>query len=353
MVKLLIVEHDLADLDILRYELKKTHFQFEDRQVQTKDEFEEALERYKPDIILSDYNLPSFDAPAAFQIKERLRPGVPFIIVSGAIGEENAVELIKQGVTDYVSKDKLFTIYPKITRALKEVKDRKEKKMAEQKLLQERIMHQRLLAQATIDGQEKERAEIGQELHDNINQMLSIVKLYLSLLMEGSDEEERLLYQSLNLINTCINEIRSISQTLIPPVLKEDGLVAAVDELIERVKIAKPFSLHFRYEEGRGKEISEKEQLTLYRIIQEQFNNIIKHAAATKVDIELKEDDMHILLRISDNGKGFDTKAKGKGVGLNNMLHRVRLLDGDMEIISHQGAGCTLKVSIPKEHEMA
>jgi two-component system sensor histidine kinase UhpB len=129
--------------------------------------------------------------------------------------------------------------------------------------------------------------------------------------------------------------------------------VAAVDELIERVKIAKPFSIHFKYEEGRGMDVSEKEQLTLYRIIQEQFNNIIKHAAATKVDIELKEDDMHIFLQISDNGKGFDTREKAKGVGLNNMLHRVRLLDGDMEIISHQGEGCTLKVSIPKEHEMA
>jgi len=353
MVKVLIVEHDPTDLDLLKYELRKNHFDYEAKVVQTKDAFEQALELFQPEIILSDYNLPSFDAPTAFQIKERILPAVPFIIVSGAIGEENAVELIKRGVTDYVSKDKLFTIHLKITRALKEVKDRKEKKMAEEKLIRERIRHQRMLAQATVDGQEKERAEIGQELHDNINQVLSIVKLYLSLLMEGSDEQERLLLQSLGLINTCINEIRSISQTLIPPEFKEEGLAAAVDELIERIKIAKPFSIHFKYEEGRGKEINEKEQLTLYRIIQEQFNNIIKHAAATKVDIELKEDDMHIFLRISDNGKGFDTRSKGKGVGLNNMLHRVRLFDGDMEIISGQGAGCTLKVSIPKEHETA
>jgi len=353
MVKVLIVEHDPEDIDLLHYELRKNDFQYEARQVETKEQFEEALELFRPEIILSDFNLPSFDAQMAFQIKERILPGVPFIIISGAIGEENAVEQIKLGVTDYVSKDKIFTIYPKITRALKEVKDRMEKKNAEQKLIRHRLTHQKMLAQATIDGQEKERAMIGQELHDNINQILSIVKLYLSLVMEGSDEQERLLGQSLNLINTCINEIRNISQTLIPPELKEDGLVAAVDQLIDRIKIAKPFSIHFKHVESTRKEINEKEQLTLYRIIQEQFSNIIKHAAATKVDIELKEDDRQISLRISDNGKGFDTRSKWKGVGLNNMLHRVRLYDGDMEIISRQGAGCTLKVSIPKEHEMA
>jgi len=353
MVKVLIVEHDPEDLDILHYELRKNQFQYESRQVETREQFKEALELFRPEIILADFNLPSFDAQTAFLIKERILPGVPFIIISGAIGEENAVEQIKRGVTDYVSKDKIFTIFPKITRALKEVKDRTEKKNAEQKLMQQRLMHQRMLAQATIDGQEKERAGIGQELHDNINQVLSIVKLYLSLVMEGSDEQERLLFQSFNLINTCINEIRNISQTLIPPELKEDGLVAAVDQLIDRIKIAKPFSIHFKHPKGAGKEINEKEQLTLYRIIQEQLSNIIKHAAATKVDIELKEDNRQISLRISDNGRGFDTRSKGKGVGLNNMLHRVRLFDGDLQIISRQGAGCTLKVSIPKEHEMA
>jgi signal transduction histidine kinase len=353
MVKVLILEHDVTDLDLLRYELRKNHFDYAGKVVQTKDQFEEALDMFRPEIILADYNLPSFDAPTAFQIKERVLPGVPFIIVSGAIGEENAVDLIKRGVTDYVPKDKLFTIFPKINRALKEVKDRKEKKIAEEKLFRERIMHQRMLAQATIDGQEKERAEIGQELHDNINQILSIVKLYLSMVGEASDEQPKLLKQSQDLIDTCINEIRKISQSLIPPAFNEEGLVAAVDELIERIKIARPFSIHFRYEEGSGKEINEKEQLTLYRIIQEQFNNIIKHAGATKVDVVLKEDDMQVVLQISDNGKGFDTGTKGRGVGLNNMLHRVRLFDGDMEIISGQGAGCTLKVCIPKEHEMA
>ena len=210
-----------------------------------------------------------------------------------------------------------------------------------------------MLAQATVDGQEKERAEIGQELHDNINQVLSIVKLYLSLLMEGSDEQERLLLQSLGLINTCINEIRSISQTLIPPEFKEEGLAAAVDELIERIKIAKPFSIHFKYEEGRGKEINEKEQLTLYRIIQEQFNNILKHAAAKKILVRLKQEENTTILIIKDDGVGFDTTKKSTGVGLVNMKTRASLFNGELSILSSPGKGCELKVVFAPSEEKA
>ena len=353
MVKILILEHDPMDLDLLRYELKKNRFEYESTVAQSKEEFVNALSDFKPDIILADYNLPSFDAPSAFRIKQKMLPETPFIIVSGAIGEENAVQLIKNGVTDYVPKDKLFTIVPKINRALQESRDRREKIEAEQRLAEERARHQKMLARATIEGQEKERTEIGKELHDNINQMLSIIKLYVSLLEESSEDWPRLVQQSLYLLDTCINEIRKISQTLIPPEFKEEGLVAAVDTLIERIRVAKPFSINFKYEEGRGMEINEKGQLTLYRIIQEQFNNIIKHAGATKVDVEIREDEGQVFLQITDNGRGFDPRTKVTGVGLNNMLSRVRLFDGDLQIISGSGTGCTLKVSLPKEHELA
>jgi two-component system sensor histidine kinase UhpB len=209
-----------------------------------------------------------------------------------------------------------------------------------------------MLARATIGGQERERAEIGKELHDNISQTLSIIKIYISMAAEGDDDWRQLLAQSEAMVNRCINEIRAISHTLIPPPFKEEGLIAAVDTLIDRIRVARPFSIHFRYDEGKGKEIDEEEQLALYRIIQEQFNNIIKHAAATRVDVELTENEEQVFLQITDNGQGFDTGNKGKGVGLNNMLSRVRVFDGDLEIISGRGEGCTLKVCLPKEHEM-
>ncbi|SHG03548.1 sensor histidine kinase [Pedobacter caeni] len=133
-LNILILEDNESDADLLNRELKKSGLSFTAKVVQTRAEFENALQSFEPDLILSDYSLPSFDAVTAFRIKQDKHPHIPFIIISGIIGEENAVELIKAGVTDYVSKDKLFTLSTKITRALNDSRDRKEKALTEEKL---------------------------------------------------------------------------------------------------------------------------------------------------------------------------------------------------------------------------
>jgi len=102
--KVLVLEDNEHDADLLCRELKKSGLSFISKIVQNRSEYENALEHFQPDIILSDYSLPSFDAVTAFQIKQILSPLIPFIIVSGIIGEENAVALINSGVTDYTSK---------------------------------------------------------------------------------------------------------------------------------------------------------------------------------------------------------------------------------------------------------
>lgn len=127
-LKILILEDTLSDVDLLKRELKKSDLNFIFEIVQTRETFENALNNFIPDLILSDFNLPSFDGLSAFHIKQKKLPEIPFIIVSGAIGEEKAVELIKNGVTDYTQKDKLFTLNQKITRALKEVEEKKRRK---------------------------------------------------------------------------------------------------------------------------------------------------------------------------------------------------------------------------------
>lgn len=133
-LKILILEDNESDADLLNRELKKSGLSFIAEIVQTRLEFELALENFSPDLILSDYSLPSFDAVTAFHIKQNRDPLIPFIIVSGIIGEENAVELIKAGVTDYVSKNKLFTLSTKIDRALNDIQARKEKIITDKKL---------------------------------------------------------------------------------------------------------------------------------------------------------------------------------------------------------------------------
>lgn len=117
-VKILILEHDLNDLELLQYELRKMDIPFVARAVRLKREFVNAMLGFKPDIILSDYSLPSFDGIEAFELRQSLAPEVPFIFVSGNIEEEYSLLLKQQGLTDYVRKDNLLSLQSKLSRIL-------------------------------------------------------------------------------------------------------------------------------------------------------------------------------------------------------------------------------------------
>ncbi len=142
--KILIVEHDPSDLELMQYELKKGGVNYISEIVQNEEDYRNALKTFIPDIILSDYSFPSFDGHTAFNMREAIAPDTPFIFVSGTIGEENSIEYIKNGVTDYALKDKLFTLATKINRALKEAKEKQQRLKAEQ----ERIQNEGRLARA-------------------------------------------------------------------------------------------------------------------------------------------------------------------------------------------------------------
>jgi signal transduction histidine kinase len=353
--KVLILEHSQEDIELLIYELKKGGLSYVSEIVETRDTFRQALIDFKPEIVLSDYSLPTFDGFAAYQIKQELCPDIPFIIVSGTIGEENAVDLIKNGVTDYVLKDKLFTIIPKIKRALKECRERVEKRRVESnlrnseiQLAHEREEHQRNLVRASIESQEKERGQIGRELHDNINQILAVTKAYVDTAVHEDDRRVELLQRSLKNLDMAINEIRKMSKSLVPPSMKEDGLVASVTDLVENMRVVNRFRIDFRCEKENLYNLGEDQQLALYRIVQEQVNNIIKHADAHNVCIELTGKNGYVSLMIADDGKGFDPKARSKGVGLSNIMSRIEVFGGNFELISSRGTGCTLKVKMPR-----
>jgi len=133
-IKVLIVEDNPNDADLLLRTLTKNNFVFTSEIVETQDTYKNSLDKFVPDIILSDFRLPAFDGITAFNIKQEKSPDIPFIIVSGTIGEERSIELIKNGVTDYALKNKLYTLPLKITRALKDADEKKEKKIADEEL---------------------------------------------------------------------------------------------------------------------------------------------------------------------------------------------------------------------------
>jgi PAS domain S-box-containing protein len=134
--KILILEHDVCDVELIQRELKKSDINYDYKIVNNEFTYTDALKSFSPDIILSDYSLPSFDGKTAFEIKQQLASTIPFIFVTGAIGEENSVELIKKGVTDVTLKDKLFILNTKIEKALKESNDLRIKKKTEQDLIE-------------------------------------------------------------------------------------------------------------------------------------------------------------------------------------------------------------------------
>lgn len=119
--KILILEDSPTDAELMEKELRKRGLRFVSKRVMAREDFLNALRTFLPDIILSDYNLPQFDGLSALQIVREKSPDTPFIFVTGAIGDERAIETLKKGAVDYVLKDKLVQLMPAIERAFREV----------------------------------------------------------------------------------------------------------------------------------------------------------------------------------------------------------------------------------------
>ncbi|MBD0331771.1 MAG: PAS domain S-box protein [Chitinophagaceae bacterium] len=223
-----------------------------------------------------------------------------------------------------------------------------ERKKLEQKLVADRINQQKMITQATIDGQEKERREIGRELHDNIGQQLTTTKLFLDLAKSSADDAtNEMISMALKSISDLINEIRGISRALMPSTLEDLGLIDSISELIESISRIQPIKIDFDYSYFNENTIAENKKLMLFRIIQEQLNNIIKYAGASYVTITLHKKDDEISLEIIDNGKGFKTNSIKSGSGLKNIQSRAELFGGYMLVKSQPGKGCRLQVLIP------
>jgi len=133
-LRILILEDVPSDAELMEDELTESGLTFVSKRVATKASFIKACDEYQPDIILSDYSLPSFDGLSAMKLALEKCPNVPYIFVSGALGEEMAIELLKKGATDYVLKHRLSRLGPAVSRALQEVEERKERKRIEEEL---------------------------------------------------------------------------------------------------------------------------------------------------------------------------------------------------------------------------
>jgi signal transduction histidine kinase len=205
----------------------------------------------------------------------------------------------------------------------------------------------KLITEAVILAQEKERSLIGLELHDNINQVLTTVKLLNEMVMEGIGDPKIFLPKASMHLQECINEIRSLSKRLSAPTLGKISLEESVKDLIDSINVTSKIKIE-RQISGFENIILDKElHLGLYRILQEQLNNVLKHSEASEVMVSLDRNHDKIRLSIIDNGKGFKLNSNKGGIGMMNMQTRAENLNGTFELNSSPGMGCKVEVLLP------
>ncbi|MDQ6609500.1 MAG: PAS domain-containing protein, partial [Bacteroidota bacterium] len=226
-------------------------------------------------------------------------------------------------------------------------RDISQRKHLEAELLANELEHKKLINQATVDSQEQERGEIGKELHDNINQVLTTTKLYLELALVREEMTNELIIKSSKNISSVITEIRQLSRSLMDPSLGDLGIIDSVNDLIQDINLTRKVHVSLEIDTQIENRLDKKQKLTLFRIIQESLNNAIRHAKAkfVSVNVSLQQEIVHLV--VSDDGIGFNLETAKKGAGLKNITNRVYLVNGKFSIDTEPGKGCKISISFP------
>lgn len=196
-----------------------------------------------------------------------------------------------------------------------------------------------------IETQEKERQRIAADLHDRVGSMLSAIKLHFGVFKPGQSGAVSQYNKVSDMLDEACEEIRLVSHNLVSGLLSTFGLVPALRDLLDALTQSSGISFHLEAH-GLQERIPPEAETNLYRVFQELLNNTLRHAKATRVDIELTLFNNQLTCIYSDNGKGFDTAHNGNGIGLKNMHARIEKLGGSMHIDSGRGNGSTFVFKI-------
>lgn len=214
------------------------------------------------------------------------------------------------------------------------------------KKLQNEIFRQKELeTKALFEGEQNERIRIARDLHDSVGQMLSLVKMNLSS-QEQTVENENIQ----NLVDKTISEVRTISHNLIPEELNF-GIFPALENLAEKVNSSSSTKMELNIpDEIKVLKFQKQNELSIYRIVQEVVNNMIKHADASAINLSIRKLDKSLIINIKDNGKGLDENSisNSSGIGWKNINARVNMMDGKMKIESEKLAGTQIEITLPQ-----
>ena len=224
--------------------------------------------------------------------------------------------------------------------------DISELRRLEQERLTSKMNEQKKITQAMLQAQERERNQLGRELHDNISQLLAAIKMKLGFGLSNYDDGISIFTECIGHVQEAMTETRNLSHRMVMPRFEENGFENALKDLLSNYSNEQR-SVSIEIIKLDEKMIPAGVKESLYRIVQEQLHNIEKYARASLVKFHLDAQADYVNLTIEDNGVGFNVKQKRKGIGLTNIMNRAESYNGSVNIISEPGKGCKLIVEVP------
>lgn len=342
------LEDSVPDHELAQLALRKSGLAFDMVRVDTPEAFQSQMEACEFDVILADYRLPGFTAIDIWQtLPERARR-VPFILLSGAIGESAAVAAIKLGISDYLLKDDMAKLAHVIRRAMEVQEARNAKAQADIELAasEKRLANFAEHLQTAI---ESERAAIAREIHDDIGGSLAAIKFDLSWLARHTTESGTLahLNSASEMLHHAIGASQRIMMNLRPAIL-DQGLEAAAQWLASSFEKRTGIKTVFRSTPIQL-DLPKNVQLTAYRTAQEALTNISKHARCNQVTLDLSDAEGVLTLEVSDNGQGIAESEldKAQAFGLKGLHERAKTVGGWLDVSTRSGHGTSIILSIP------
>ena len=345
-LRVLHLEDSELDHELTCAHLQRGGLRVKIRRIDSEIEFLASLD-LDWDVIISDYNLPGFSGLVALDLLTARGLDIPFILVSGEIGEDTAVEAMRNGASDYLLKNNLARLVPALLHAVEATETRRARVQADREL-DESKQRLRELAQHLQTSIEQERAAIAREIHDDVGGSLTALKFDLAWIARHTDSPEVLARtnSALETVTLAIDSSKRIMHNLRPAIL-EQGLVAALQWLASRFERRTGIECAARLP-AIAAELPPGVPLVAYRTAQEALTNVSKHAQASRVEIDLALAGGVLSLEISDNGRGLssDDLVKARSFGIRGLHERAGTVGGWVELTSGAG-GTTMILSVP------
>ena len=350
-LKLLLLEDDPADAALIKKMLERSGLQFDSLLASDEKEFLEALNENNFDAVLADNALPQYSSMEALRIIKKKNPFTAFILVTGTVSEEFAVNIIQQGADDYILKTNLTRLPSAISTTVLNKKMQKEKLEAE-KEMQEMNEQLRNLAAHLQNVREEEQTRISREIHDELGQMLTAIKMDVTSadkkLKASPEIASATLLGVLKMVDTTVKTIRRIASELRPSILDDLGIIEALEWQCSEFEKRNQIKCSFTCSDPILT-INREIAIGLYRIFQEALTNIARHSGAGRVIASLLVEPQQLVMTIADDGKGFDpeaVKAK-KSLGLVGIKERALMMKGKLITETAPGKGTTIRITVP------